>query len=52
MREEHNQSDNVSLNETSRTHKLHDKLYYANLNLQETLFELDNLSRTNSNLYL
>jgi regulator of replication initiation timing len=33
MKDDRNQSMNVSLNETSRTHKLHDKLYYANRSL-------------------
>jgi regulator of replication initiation timing len=50
MKDDRNQSLNASENETSRTHKLHDKLYYANCNLQEVLLELDELSKLNATL--
>lgn len=52
MKDDRNQSStlNTSENETSRTYQLHDKLYYANRNLQEALLELDNLSKLNNSL--
>lgn len=40
----------TSENETSRTIQLHDKLYMSNRNLQETLIEMDALSRSNKEL--